>query len=150
MIFHWIIKKMYQKENVGPSDWRLRIHIPLQLLLFYNSYASPPKFSDLFFKLTFFDKLNNEKNTSKVNDDVIWHTNSCDFLGIVSISLQDIFTSTKVYTDMIAKQQLIMPNFKNENSTSSTNIMTGANLLAKEKRALVSFSASPNHCITEK
>ena len=34
--------------------------------------------------------------------------------------------------------------------TSSTNIMTGASLLANEKRALVSFSASPNHCIRKK
>jgi hypothetical protein len=34
-----------------------------------------------------------------------------------------------------------------EKLTSSTNIMTGASLLAKEKRALVSFSASPNHCL---
>jgi hypothetical protein len=25
--------------------------------------------------------------------------------------------------------------------------MTGASLLAKEKRAFVSFSASPNHCL---
>lgn len=31
--------------------------------------------------------------------------------------------------------------------TSSTNMMTGANRLAKEKRAFVSFSASPNHCL---
>lgn len=30
--------------------------------------------------------------------------------------------------------------------TSSTKTITGANLLAKEKRAFVSFSASPNHC----
>lgn len=29
--------------------------------------------------------------------------------------------------------------------TSSTKIITGASLVAKEKRALVSFSASPNH-----
>jgi hypothetical protein len=31
-------------------------------------------------------------------------------------------------------------------STSSTNIITGASRLAKEKSAFVSFSASPNHC----
>jgi hypothetical protein len=36
---------------------------------------------------------------------------------------------------------------KKEKLTSSTNIMTGASLLAKEKRAFVSFSASPNHCL---
>jgi hypothetical protein len=31
--------------------------------------------------------------------------------------------------------------------TSSTNMITGASRLAKEKRAFVSFSASPNHCL---
>lgn len=34
--------------------------------------------------------------------------------------------------------------------TSSMNMITGASLLANEKRAFVSFSASPNHCIKRK
>ena len=34
--------------------------------------------------------------------------------------------------------------------TSSTNMITGASRLAKEKRAFVSFSASPNHCLRKK
>jgi hypothetical protein len=29
-------------------------------------------------------------------------------------------------------------------------MITGASRLAKEKRAFVSFSASPNHCLKEK
>jgi len=33
--------------------------------------------------------------------------------------------------------------------TSSTKIITGANRVANEKRALVSFSASPNHYLTK-
>jgi len=36
-------------------------------------------------------------------------------------------------------------SFRYKILTSSTKIITGASLVAKEKRALVSFSASPNH-----
>lgn len=52
---------------------------------------------------------------------------------------------TKVNARLLQNEQGTAVKRGRRRPTSSTNMMTGANLLAKEKRALVNFSASPNH-----
>lgn len=51
----------------------------------------------------------------------------------------------KFYKVHHSKQNTTTAN-KHNALTSSTNIITGASLVANEKSAFVSFSASPDHC----